>query len=83
MAPLFFGRDFDRVMFRLGLAAKDLALALESAVGLGVAMPTTRGAAEVYSDAIAKGLGDKVFYATLRALELDAGAEVAIPARAT
>ena len=83
MAPLFFARDFDRVMFRLGLAAKDLGLALETAADLGVAMPTSQGAAEVYRDAIAKGLEDKVFYATLRALELEAGAEVAIPVKAT
>jgi len=46
-------------------------------------MPTSQGAAEVYRDAIAKGLEDKVFYATLRALELEAGAEVAIPLKAT
>lgn len=80
MAPLFFGRDFDRVMFRLGLAAKDLGLALETAADLGVAMPTSQGAAEVYRGAIARGLADKVFYATLRALELEAGVEVAPPA---
>jgi 3-hydroxyisobutyrate dehydrogenase-like beta-hydroxyacid dehydrogenase len=70
-------------MFRLGLAAKDLGLALETAADLGVAMPTSQGAAEVYRDAIAKGLEDKVFYATLRALELDAGVEVAAPAKTT
>jgi 3-hydroxyisobutyrate dehydrogenase-like beta-hydroxyacid dehydrogenase len=80
MAPLFFARGFDRVMFRLGLAAKDLALALETAGDLGVAMPTSRGAAEVYLDAVNKGLADKVFYATLRALEQEAGVEVAPPA---
>lgn len=77
MAPLFFGRDFDNAMFRLSLAAKDLGVALESASDLGVAMPTTAAAHGVYKDAINQGLGDKVFYATLRALETDAGAEVA------
>jgi 3-hydroxyisobutyrate dehydrogenase-like beta-hydroxyacid dehydrogenase len=77
MAPLFFGRDFDNAMFRLSLAAKDLGVALESAGDLGVPMPTTKAAHGVYKDAIDQGLGDKVFYATLRALEQDAGAEVA------
>ena len=77
MAPLFFGRDFDNAMFRLGLAAKDLNVALQSADDLGVPMPTTKAAHGVYKDAIDKGLGDKVFFATLRALEEDAGAEVA------
>lgn len=77
MAPLFFGRDFDNAMFRLSLAAKDLGVALESASDLGAPMPTTRAAHGVYKDAIDQGLGDKVFYATLRALETDAGAEVA------
>lgn len=77
MASLFFGRDFDNAMFRLSLAAKDLGVALESASDLGVPMPTTAAAHGVYKDAIDQGLGDKVFYATLRALETDAGAEVA------
>jgi 3-hydroxyisobutyrate dehydrogenase-like beta-hydroxyacid dehydrogenase len=77
MAPLFFGRDFDNAMFRLSLAAKDLGVVLESASDLGVPMPTTKAAHGVYKDAIDQGLGDKVFYATLRALEADAGAEVA------
>ncbi len=77
LAPLFFGRNFDNVVFRLGLAAKDLGVALASADDLGVPMPTTKAAHGVYRDAIEKGLGDKVFYATLRALEADACAEVA------
>jgi 3-hydroxyisobutyrate dehydrogenase-like beta-hydroxyacid dehydrogenase len=77
MAPLFFGRDFDNAMFRLSLAAKDLGVALESAGDLGVPMPTTKAAHGVYEDAIDQGLGDKVFYATLRVLEQGASAEVA------
>ena len=77
MAPLFFGRDFDNAMFRLSLAAKDLGVALESADDLGVPMPTTKAAHGVYKDAIDQGLGDKAFYATLRALEQGASAEVA------
>jgi 3-hydroxyisobutyrate dehydrogenase-like beta-hydroxyacid dehydrogenase len=77
MAPVFFARDFDNPMFKLALAAKDVGVALESARDLGVPMPVTQAASAVYQDAITKGLGEKVFYATLRALETDAGVEVA------
>ncbi len=80
LAPVFLARDFDNVVFKLGIAAKDIGVALESARDLGVPMPTTEAAHAVYRDAIAKGLADKVFYATLRALEFDAGVEVAKPA---
>ena len=82
MAPLFFARAFDKAIFRLDLAAKDLGLALESAAELGVDMPTARGAAQVYGDALAKGLGEKVFYATVQALEQEAGVEVTPPGAA-
>jgi 3-hydroxyisobutyrate dehydrogenase-like beta-hydroxyacid dehydrogenase len=79
MAPLFLNRAFDEVMFRLGLAHKDLSLALRSADDLGVPMPQTRAALATYQDAIDKGLGEKVFYATLAALEANAGTQVAKP----
>jgi len=79
MAPLFLARDFDRVIFRLGLAHKDLSLAVQSAESLGVPMPQTKAALATYKDAIDQGLGDKVFYATLQALEANAGTEVARP----
>ena len=77
LAPTFFARDFDSPMFKLALAAKDVRVALESAQALGVPMPVTTAAGAVYEDAVDKGLGEKVFYATLRALETDAGVEVA------
>jgi 3-hydroxyisobutyrate dehydrogenase-like beta-hydroxyacid dehydrogenase len=77
LAPLFFARDFDAAVFRLGLADKDLAVALESARALGVTMPLTEAARGVYRQAVDAGLGDKVFYATLLALEQTAGAQVA------
>ena len=79
MAPLFLNRAFDEVIFRLGLAHKDLSLALKSADDLGVPMPQTSAALATYQDAIDKGLGDKVFYATLQALEANAGTQVARP----
>jgi 3-hydroxyisobutyrate dehydrogenase-like beta-hydroxyacid dehydrogenase len=77
MAPLFLGRRFDNVTFKLALAAKDLDVALQSAQALGVPMPASEGAATTYHGALEKGLGEQVFFATLRALEMDAGVEVA------
>ena len=79
MAPLFLNRAFDEVIFRLGLAHKDLTLVLKSAEDLGVPMPQTRAALDTYQEAIDQGLGDKVFYATLQALETRAGTQVAKP----
>jgi 3-hydroxyisobutyrate dehydrogenase-like beta-hydroxyacid dehydrogenase len=77
LAPLFLRRGFDNVTFKLALAAKDLDVALQSARALGVPMPASQGAATTYHDAIAKGLGEQVFFATLRVLEEDARTEVA------
>ncbi len=72
-------RRFDNPIFKLGIAKKDLAVAVQSAKALGVPMPTTEAALAVYDQAIDMGLGDEVFYATQKALEADAGAEVAVP----
>lgn len=75
-APFFLGRNFEDAVFRLSIAEKDVAVALESARSLGVAMPTTTAAHGVYRAAVDDGLGDKVFTATLLALESWAGVEV-------
>lgn len=77
MAPMFLTRNFDNVSFKLSIAEKDVAVALESAATLGVDMPMTAAALDVYRAAIDAGLGDKVFTATLRPLEERAGTEVA------
>lgn len=77
MAPMFLTRNFDNVSFKLSIAEKDVAVALESAAALGVDMPMTAAALDVYRAAIDAGLGDKVFTATLRPLEERAGTEVA------
>jgi 3-hydroxyisobutyrate dehydrogenase-like beta-hydroxyacid dehydrogenase len=79
LLPLTLQRDFDNAFFTLDLATKDVGLALESAAALDVPMPVTRAALGVYQDAKASGLGAKVFYATLRALEAAAKAEVVKP----
>jgi 3-hydroxyisobutyrate dehydrogenase-like beta-hydroxyacid dehydrogenase len=77
-APMFLRRAFDDVTFKLSIAEKDVAVALDSADELGVSMPTTAAALGVYRDAIDRGLADKVFTATLLALEARAGVEVPV-----
>jgi 3-hydroxyisobutyrate dehydrogenase len=76
MLPLTLGREFDDAFFTLDLATKDVALALESAGALDVPMPVTAAAHETYVRARALGLGSKVFFATLRAIEEAAGVEL-------
>ncbi len=76
LSGLFFGRDFDSPIFKLAIASKDVSLAVESGEKLGVSMPVTRAASELYADAERDGLGSKVFFATLAALEQAAGVEV-------
>jgi 3-hydroxyisobutyrate dehydrogenase-like beta-hydroxyacid dehydrogenase len=79
LADLTLARNFDQVIFRLSLAEKDVSLALESGDDLAVPMPVTRAAHRVYEESLEQGLGDQVFYATLRALERAAGVEVPKP----
>jgi 3-hydroxyisobutyrate dehydrogenase-like beta-hydroxyacid dehydrogenase len=69
MIPLFLAREFDKVAFKLSLASKDVDVALLSAKSLGVDMPTTAAASVVYHKALAAGLGEKAFYATLSMIE--------------
>jgi 3-hydroxyisobutyrate dehydrogenase-like beta-hydroxyacid dehydrogenase len=76
MAKTTLARSFDNAFFTLGLAEKDVALALESARSLAVPMPVTAAAHQHYVRALAAGLGDKVFFATLAAIESAAGVEV-------
>jgi 3-hydroxyisobutyrate dehydrogenase-like beta-hydroxyacid dehydrogenase len=42
MAPLFFARNFEMTLFKLGIAEKDVALALESARELAAPLPLAR-----------------------------------------
>jgi 3-hydroxyisobutyrate dehydrogenase-like beta-hydroxyacid dehydrogenase len=79
LAGLFLGRDFENVIFKLGIAEKDVALALESARELGVPMPLTEAGHAVYQRSREAGLGDEVFYATLKTLERAAGIELPKP----
>jgi 3-hydroxyisobutyrate dehydrogenase len=76
MAPLFFARNFEMTLFKLGIAEKDLALALESARELETKLPLAEAAAHTYRRAVEEGRGDQVFFATLATLERAAGVEV-------
>ena len=76
LAPLLLGRNFEDVVFRLDIAAKDLALAVEAAHASGVATPVTSAAADVYAAAVEHGFGRLVFHATLKELEQRSGREV-------
>jgi 3-hydroxyisobutyrate dehydrogenase-like beta-hydroxyacid dehydrogenase len=76
MAKTTLSRAFDNAFFTLRLAEKDVALALESARTLAVPMPVTSAAHQHYVTALANGLGDKVFFATLESIERAAGTEV-------
>jgi 3-hydroxyisobutyrate dehydrogenase-like beta-hydroxyacid dehydrogenase len=76
LAPLLLGRRFDDVVFRLDIAAKDLALATEAAGAVGADLPVTRAAAELYASAVEDGFGRLVFHATLQELEQRSGVEL-------
>jgi 3-hydroxyisobutyrate dehydrogenase-like beta-hydroxyacid dehydrogenase len=77
LMPYVVGRRFENPTFTLGLAAKDVGLALETARDLAVPMPATSAAHQTYLRAVAAGLGGKSYMATLEALE--AAANVTVP----
>lgn len=72
-------RDWDHSGFSVALAEKDVALALESARAWAVPMPVVAAAHQHYVRALAAGLGEKVCFATLAAVEAAAG--VVVPVR--
>ena len=76
LAPLFFGRNFEMTLFKLGIAEKDVALALESARALAAPLPLAEAAAQTYHRAVEEGRAEQVFFATLATLERAAGVEV-------
>ena len=75
-APLVLGHRYDTGVFALALAEKDVALALESARALGVAMPVAAAAHQTYLRALTAGLGRADFVATMQVVEADAGITV-------
>jgi len=57
MAPLFFARNFDMTLFKLGIAEKDVALALESAREVGAQLPLAEAAGATYRRAVGDFVG--------------------------
>lgn len=76
MAPLFFARNFEMSLFKLGIAEKDVALALESARELAAPLPLCEAAGTTYRHAVEEGRAEQVFFATLQTLERAANTEV-------
>lgn len=76
MAKPTLSRRFDEAFFRLDLAAKDLELAVRSGHALDVEMPIAEAAKALFDRAVDAGLGDQVFYATMKVLEDAAGVKV-------
>ncbi|GJD52904.1 2-hydroxy-3-oxopropionate reductase [Methylobacterium crusticola] len=74
-------RSFDPG-FRIGLHQKDLNLALEGARSLGMSLPATAVAQQLFSACVAQGGRDWDHSALVRALELMANHEVSRPAEA-
>ncbi|MGE0484995.1 MAG: NAD(P)-dependent oxidoreductase [Gammaproteobacteria bacterium] len=68
-AELVLSHRYDRDLFALGIAAKDIRLALDSAAAVGAEMPLTAAAQQVYARALELGDARDDFHATLRALE--------------
>jgi 3-hydroxyisobutyrate dehydrogenase-like beta-hydroxyacid dehydrogenase len=75
-APLVLSRKFDLDVFALSIAAKDVALAVESAHAVGASMPMTEAAHGIYSAALAAGHGRDDFFATAKVLEERAAIEM-------
>ena len=75
-APLVLSRKFDMDLFSLAIAAKDVGVALKSAEDLGATMPMTAAAHEIYEEAMAQGLANEDFFATVKVLERAAGCEL-------
>lgn len=76
LAPYLLGRRFENPSFTLRLAEKDVSLALEAARVNQVSMPVANAAHQTYLRALAAGLGEKSFLATMEALETGAGTEI-------
>lgn len=79
LAPLTLARQWEPPFFTVGLAEKDIALALESARTLAVPMPVVAAAHQHYLDAVAAGYGSRLFCSTLAVIEEAAG--VSVPVR--
>ena len=69
LAPRIFERRYDDRTFTLGLAEKDVSLAIEASRTLNAPMPTTEAAHELFTQALAEGLRDKNFWSSIEVAE--------------
>ena len=84
LAPLTVSHKWEDPFFTVGLAEKDIALALESARFLAVPMPVVAAAHQLYVRAVAAGRASQLFCSTLAVIEEAAGVAVgARPVRPT
>jgi 3-hydroxyisobutyrate dehydrogenase-like beta-hydroxyacid dehydrogenase len=74
-APAVFKRDFG-ANFSVKWLSKDLRLAIDLASELGVPIPLTSLAQQLYQSAMAKGYGEEDICGSIRVLEELAGCEV-------
>ena len=74
--PRMLERQWDDPSFALALAAKDLGLAVESGRELAVPLTVTAAASQLYTRAVARGLGGKSPQAVLQVVEEEAGTKI-------
>ena len=77
-APAVFKRDFS-TNFSVKWLSKDIRLAIDLASELGVPIPLTSLAQQLYQSAMAKGYGEEDICGSIRVLEELAGCEVKTP----
>jgi 3-hydroxyisobutyrate dehydrogenase/2-hydroxy-3-oxopropionate reductase len=73
--PFLMKRDFT-TNFSLKLMHKDIQLALGEAGKLGMDLPGCRAVSEVFSEAMAAGLGEEDFVAIAKVVEKRAGTKI-------
>ena len=74
--PRMLERQWDDPSFALALAAKDLGLAVEAGRELAVPLTVTAAASQLYTRAVARGLGGKAPQAVLQVVEEEAGTKI-------
>ena len=74
--PRMLERQWDDPSFALALAAKDLGLAVEAGRELAVPLTVTAAASQLYTRAVARGLGGKSPQAVLQVVEEEAGTKI-------
>jgi len=76
LVPRVLERRHDDRTFTLGLAEKDVSLALEASRSLDAPMPTTAAAHQLFVDALSEGLREKNFWAAIEVAERRAKVDI-------